>query len=219
MKSQHDIMSTVEANKWFERNKDHLLNQKEYFDIHFLVQTLKNYINNESTILEMGSSFGKKTALLQQAFSCKATGIDPSIDAIEYGKKIYPNINLQKMNSSSTTFDDQEFDFIYWGFFMYLLDRDHVYKVTYETDRILKKGGFLAILDFEPMIPHKKEYHHQKGCYTYKNDYSKILLSSGHYTLVAKHSFSHDSNSFVKDHNQRISISLLYKEEDPYLVI
>lgn len=219
MKSQHEIMSNIEANRWFERNKEHLIHQIEYFDINFIVKTIGNFITPESSVLEIGSSFGKKTSLIQKAFSCKATGIDPSSHAIEFGKTLYPNIQLQQMDSSSTTFEDQQFDLIYWGFFMYLLDRAEVFKVIYETDRILKKGGFLAILDFDPIVRHKKEYHHQPGCYTYKNDYADILLSSGHYTLIAKHSFSHDSNYFVKDPNQRISVSILYKEEEPYLKI
>ena len=98
------------------------------------------------------------------------------------------------------------FDLVYFGFCLYLLDRNDVLKAVAECDRVLKTGGFLAILDFDPKQRSKNPYHHKPGMFSYKNSYSDFFTAGGHYYLVAKESFSHESNDFDTNSNERVSV-------------
>ena len=101
-----------------------------------------------------------------------------------------------------------------FGFCLYLVDRSDVFKVIAEADRVLKSGGFMVIVDFDPKLPQKVPYHHIPGLFTYKTSYSDFFTAGGNYYLVAKESFSHQSDNFAVDSNERISICVLYKELD-----
>ena len=88
--------------------------------------------------------------------------------------------------------------------------------VDAEADRTLKRGGFLGITDFDPPQRHKRAYHHRDGVFTYKQPYANLFSESGHYYLVSKHSFSHNTEHFTRDGDERISLTILYKELEPY---
>ena len=81
---------------------------------------------------------------------------------------------------------------------------------------MLKTGGFLAILDFDPKQRSKNPYHHKPGMFSYKNSYSDFFTAGGHYYLVAKVSFSHEANHFDINSDERISVCILYKEPETY---
>jgi hypothetical protein len=85
------------------------------------------------------------------------------------------------------------------------------------VDYYLKDSGFVAILDFDYGINAKFPYARNKDITTYKSDYVKIFLSSGHYHLVSKTSFQHDSRTFSIDPNLRISLSILFKNQNSYI--
>ena len=85
-------------------------------------------------------------------------------------------------------------------------------KTISEVDRILKQGGYLVITDFETPFPIKRKYEHFEGCFSYKNNYPNFFLGGGHYSLVNKIHFSHSTDIFNPDINERVSTSVLYKE-------
>ena len=47
---------------------------------------------------------------------------------------------------------------------------------------------------------------------TYKTNYCDIFLASNHYTLMYKHSFSLGGSSFHEKIDERIALSLLFKQ-------
>ncbi len=94
-----------------------------------------------------------------------------------------------------------------------MVDRNNLFQSIAEADRVLKDNGFLAIVDFDVSKPHKNKYEHKIGLSSYKNNYANIFLSSGHYALINKYSFSNSNSSFSKNINERISLSLLFKQE------
>lgn len=76
------------------------------------------------------------------------------------------------------------------------------------VDHYLKDVGFFVILDFDNGNQVRVTYKHNNKMKTYKNDYSKILLSLGHYHLVRKDSYSHPSRV------SKIRYSFIYKLTD-----
>jgi len=83
-----------------------------------------------------------------------------------------------------------------------------------EADRVLRAGGFLAILDFDHGGRKINPYHHAEGISTFKNDYSNIFTSSGYYSLVSKWSYSHEATYFTSVRDERIAIEVLFKESN-----
>ena len=205
-----------EGDNWYQRNKASLQSNSEYFEVETVKRVLKSFNGRINSILEIGSCSGIKLNDLCKFFNATGYGIDPSIIAVKEGNKLYENIKLIVSTADILPFNNYEFDLVFFGFCLYLVDRADIYKAVAEADRVLKSGGFLAILDFDPKIRHKNTYHHKSAISSYKADYSTFFTANGHYHLVAKESFSHTHNHFSEDSNERISITILYKEPQPY---
>jgi len=206
----------AEGNYWYQRNKDALALDGEDDAIATIKRVLKSKTEDIHTILEVGCGNGKKIASLGEFFNAESYGIDPSEIAIQDGSKDFPNTNLQIGTASKLPFINEQFDLVYFGFCLYLVDRGDILKAVAEADRVLRPGGYLAISDFDPTIRHKRDYHHCSGLFSYKTSYANLFTSSGHYYLVAKDSFSHKNSFFSENSDERVSISIMYKETDAY---
>ena len=213
---QSDIFLKSEANAWFERNKKTLKSKSNNQGTETIKRTLQSFKDKINTICEIGCGNGIKLNDLCDFFKASGFGIDPSKNAVNEGNESYKNINLAVSTSTDLPFNDSQFDLVFFGFCMYLIDRVDMFKTVAEADRVLKAGGFLAILDFDPKLRHKRLYHHKHGIFSYKTAYSDFFTNSGHYYIVAKESFSHNSNFFSTDSDERISICILYKEPEAY---
>jgi ubiquinone/menaquinone biosynthesis C-methylase UbiE len=134
-----------------------------------------------------------------------------------FSKKQKAGLHLHVGTANSLPFDSATFDFVFFGFCLYLVDRNEIFQAVAEADRVLKKGGFLAILDFDPGQQHKRIYRHKEGIYSYKTSHADFFTAGGQYYLVAKESFSHAGTQFTTDPDERLSLSILYKEEDCYI--
>ena len=86
------------------------------------------------------------------------------------------------------------------------------YKAIMEANRVLKNGGFLAILDFDHRGLKINPYKHAPGVFAFKNDYSGMFLASNFYSLVSKWSFSLEGDHFIEEREDRISVNILFKE-------
>lgn len=201
--NQKKIFVESEGNAWFERNSV----SNGYFDPS--IDLLKKYSADGSRVLEIGCADGRNLNVLK---NCSCYGIDPSDKAINAGKSRYTDLNLSVGTADSLFFDDNFFDIIFIGFCFYLIDRELLFKVIAEVDRVLKNGGHLIIKDFDTPFPIKRKYHHRYGVYSYKQQYENIFLSHPIYTMVEKISFSHHGSSFVREINERLAVVVLYKD-------
>lgn len=208
-KKQKDIFLKIEGDNWFERNKkvlerrslneDHLLNQILEFTLH----------KNNASILEVGCGNGKRLLALKQK-GYQVSGIDPSQAAIN--DAILNGINAFVSTADNLTFENNYFDVVSFGFCLYLCDREDLFKIAAEADRVLKNGGYLFILDFYSKYPTSNIYKHFDGIKSYKMDYSKLFEWHPDYVLVKKIIGSHDNILMQTDNpNDLISISILRK--------
>lgn len=167
-------------------------------------------------ILEIGCGSGEKLAKLTEYFEASGFGLDPSQMAINKAKDVaqYNNskLNFEVGLATDLPYQDEMFDFVFFGFCLYLVPPSETYKAIMEANRVLKYGGFVAILDFDYGSLKVNPYRHATGVFSYKNNYSQIFTSSGYYSLVNKWSFNHAGNYFTQDRDERISIEILYKE-------
>ena len=212
--SQKQIFLQGEGDKWFERN---LTNQNLNNNIQDpVLQIIKELNLDYSSVLEVGCSNGYRLNYLKKN-GAKLYGIDPSKKAIDNGLKNFENLLLSQGTADQLNFDDDKFDLLIFGFCLYLVDKDDLFKVSSEANRVLKNNGAIIIYDFEPAKEYFKEYHHKKGVLTHKMDYSKMFTWSQNYFLRYKQIFNHNKQiTDIHEEDSRVSINILQKTNDIY---
>lgn len=214
--NQSKIFLESEGDSWFERNKAVVDGKSSFYETDTIKRVLAHCRGGIKDILEIGCGNGAKLDDLCNFFTASGAGVDPSPAAIKDGTKAHKQLSLSVGTAENLSFPDNHFDLVYFGFCLYLVDRNEILKAIAEADRVLKSGGFIAILDFDPKLRHKRPYHHKVGLFSYKTSYADFFVAGGHYYLVAKESFSHGANHFTTDSDERVSVSILYKEPEAY---
>ena len=212
MKTQKEIFQTLEADQWFCRNKKLFENTKD--ENGPIIQSLKEIEIVPKKVLEIGCSNGIQLNNFNKVFDSECYGIDPSAQAIENGKKEFPNISLKVGTADVLPFDDNSFDMIVFGFCLYLCDRKDLFKIAFEADRCLLDTGFLAIIDFYPPFPYKNIYKHTEGVCSYKMKYSKMFSWNPSYNEIFNTIFSHSGFSKRNIPDEKVGVTILNKNEE-----
>lgn len=213
---QKEIFQQEEGDAWFFRNRG-ALSKGGFHDVEILGEVLHPFRDEIGRILEIGCCGGDKLSQICDRFSAQGSGLDPSSKAISEGRSRYQGLDLKVGTADALPWQSGAFEIVYFGFCLYLVDRVDLLKAFSEADRVLRPGGFLAILDFDPQFRTERSYHHRAGVKSYKGPYHSVFEALGHYTLVEKRSLSHVGPGFVKDPGERVAIHILYKEPQPYL--
>jgi ubiquinone/menaquinone biosynthesis C-methylase UbiE len=214
--NQSEVFLESEGDVWFERNIKAVNGKSSFYETETIKRVLENYKDKIANVLEIGCGNGAKLIDLCHYFSAAGFGVDPSAAAVKNGNELRKDLQLSVATASRLPYNDATFDLVYFGFCLYLVDRNDILKAVAEADRVLKNGGFLAILDFDPKQRHKRPYHHKPGLFSFKTSYADFFTAGGHYYLVAKESFSHGASHFSTNSDERVSISILYKEPEAY---
>lgn len=191
---QDKIFELSEADNWFLRNKEAIINRQAENDLVFnLINTMPDK-NKLKSVIELGSSNGFRLNLLKNILlNCeKYTGVDVSKIAVENGISRY---GLDMHQSALDKFkSDEKFDLVIVNFVYHWIDRETIFKAVSNTDSLLNDGGYLIIGDFLPDFPQKRKYHHlpQENIYTYKIDYSEVFKSLNTYKEI--HRITYDSS-------------------------
>lgn len=187
---QKKVFFNGEGDKFFLRNAKNLT------DLDYLKKTdeiIKYFIASVPSVgkvLEIGYSNGWRLQILNEIYQCGCYGIDPSLEAMRYGETHYPKVKFVCATADSLSFPKETFDHVILGFCLYICDREYLFKIAYEVDRVLADKGMLYILDFCPPFPYRREYRHCQDVYSYKMDHSKLFLWNPFYTLVFQKKFT-----------------------------
>jgi len=206
--TQKEIFLQHEGNAWYKRNFS-VLGDKTKGILFY-----ESYLKSKDRILEIGCSNGHNLNSFHTRIGCECYGIDPSEQAIQEGKSRYPQVLLTVGTADKLDYPDNFFNFILFGFCLYLTDRHLLTKIIAEADRVLKNKAYLGITDFDSKIPKKRLYKHYADVMSYKMDYSSLFLAFPHFTLADKCCYAHASDQFVPDISQRVSSCVLYKDFD-----
>lgn len=179
MGKQAEIVQATEGDNWFARNKS-----KDRSDDVVLQEILENPRIQPTSILEIGCSTGWRLQRLRERFrDAECRGCDLSWEAINEGRKKYTKLGLRVAGAASTGYPSGIFDLVIAGFFLYLVDREELFTVVAEIDRLLKDKGALVIYDFSPTEPHSRDYAHDARLTTYKMGYHQLFLANPSYKL------------------------------------
>lgn len=191
MGKQSDTFLEGEAEQWFARNQNKLR-----VDDDPIIEAIESARIKPRSILEVGCSNGWRVRLMKVKWGCYSVGIDPLFKTSLWDCR-------QGTADDLSAFDDNQFDLLIYGWCLYLCDREDLFKIVLEGDRVLRDGGHLVIYDFLPAKPYKRKYKHSPGLFSYKMDYSHLWLANPAYHLV--HRAMYDSGE------DRTCVSILCK--------
>lgn len=216
-----ELFLKEEGNAWFHRNKKIIDKMGEVaFEYNLVSEFLKgqHILGEQNSILEVGCSYGYNLAYLNSNLKTICYGIDPSLDAINYGKSKFCkpkyDVNLEQGTSDLLPYEDNKFNVVIMGFCLFWVDRKYLFKSIAEADRVLRLGGYVIIIDFDTSIPFKRDNIHNSEAYTYKMQYANLFLANPQYYLIEKKSYSHNTKLFNTDIQERISLCILYKNTE-----
>jgi ubiquinone/menaquinone biosynthesis C-methylase UbiE len=212
--SNKDFFEDGEADRLFSRNIDEFASGEKEPSIGMLCDWLEPFSGDIQTILEIGCGNGYRLSLLSNSLNADGFGVEPSRKALKHLSRTSPNLSTKVGFGDDVPFADNLFDLVHLGFYLYLVDRNKYLRCISEADRLLKFGGFLSIIDFDTPSPYSNPYAHKKGVFSHKIDNASIFVASGLYSIVNKFHFSHSNFFFDKDIDQRISLTLLFKENE-----
>lgn len=214
IQSQKDVFNSGEGDAYFRRNdfvhdvaKDPIFRMLE-----FLGQI-------PASVLEIGCSDGWRLNAIFKTWGSACSGIDPSAKAIAEGNRRFPNLSLTRGTAESLPFENKSFDLVIFGFCLYVVDREDLFRIVAEADRVLRSNGRLVIHDFDPPAPSCNDYRHQPGLSSYKLQHENLFLANPAYTLISKHVSAHSGSQDPGDPNDRVATTVLRKAPDSaYLV-
>jgi len=207
---QKNIFSKSEGNAWFDRNTKSL-NKCNYPDSDMVLVEMMNIsdLPKNAKVLEIGCGDGARLNWLKEECNFDCYGLDPSEKAVELANK--RGIKAYQGTADQLPFKTDEFDIVIFGFCLYLCDREDLFQISYEADRVLKKSSWLLILDFYSKTPRKVEYHHYSGLFSYKMDYRELFMWHPSYVTFSHKVFHHSEHSYTDDENEWVALSMLRK--------
>jgi len=213
---QKEAFIDYEADAWFNRNKSVLLNYTKERDR--VLSLIKEYNLAPKNVLEIGCSAGYRLNAIKTSFEgCSVFGIEPSKEAINYGKQQYPGVNFINGTADDlSSMEDESMDVVVVGFVFYVIDRNIFFKVVAEIDRVLKNGGILIIVDFFSETALKNVYQHIKdfSAFSFKQNYDEVFTASKLYYLLDKSTWNHSEKVLdaTDNYHDKYSVTLLKKD-------
>jgi SAM-dependent methyltransferase len=181
-----------EGAAWIERNKDKIdtLNDP-------IIQAIRDSDIPVEEVLEIGCANGWRLKIIRNEYGCPAYGVDPG----------YGDINIDTGTADDLDWKDGTFNVVIYGFCLYLCDREDLFKIVLEGDRVLQEGGYLIIWDFHQDFPYSRPYEHKEGLLSYKMDYSKLWLANPAYYVVHRRIIQNTDNP-----DDRTAVTILKKD-------
>lgn len=212
-KMQKEIFLSEEGDAWFDRNYQAIKSRKFGFEepvIKAVTKALSNIENKHPKVLEIGCGEGGRLSWLASNLRFECHGLDPSAKAVAKARQ--GGVLAQQGTADSLPYDSGMFDIAIFGFCLYLCDREDLFRIAQEADRVLKSDGWIIIQDFFSVHPVRREYHHRRGLYSYKMDYRRLFDWHPSYTCFSHDLTHHGTHSFTDDSQEWVAISMLRKK-------
>lgn len=211
---QKDIFLGGEGNAWFARNAAALA-KRQLPDSDPLLQQILSLEGHFSKadgvvkVLEVGCGPGLRLDWLQQNRGWECHGIEPSGEAVR--RAISAGVQAHVGTADELPFSNKSFDVVVFGFCLYLCDRDDLFRIAAEADRVLKNPGWLLLKDFYSPTPTAGIYHHAAGVYSYKMDYKTLFTWNPDYSVYSHRVAHHTGETYTDDRHDWVATSILRK--------
>lgn len=208
---QKDVFLESEGNAWFKRNAAALALRKlpEADPLLVEILSLAPPLVKGSRVLEIGCGDGSRLSWLRETCNFDCHGVEPSAQAVEVAQG--RGVSVLQGTAENLDYDDQSFDVIIFGFCLYLCDREDLFRIAAEADRVLKNPGWLLIQDFYSPTPVKREFHHRLGIFSHKMDYRTLFTWNPAYVNLSHKVRHHGDGGYTDDPVERVATSVLRK--------
>ena len=203
-----------EGDQMFKRNKH--INDSIDFDKEKLTETILNIYKNKkikkntNSILEIGCGNGARLEFLSKKLKKKIFyGIDPSALAIKKAKS--KKIKAKIGTADFLPYSSNKFEMLIFGFCLYLVDDNDLFKVICEADRVLKKNGIIIIYDFDSDKPRYKSYKHCKNLKSRHMSYKNFFITHPLYKLISEKKFIYEEKKSIQIKDTFLNISCILK--------
>ncbi len=204
----------IEGDKMHKRNKKDNY-EKDFKKDHLTKKILEIFKNkkfkNKNKILEIGCGDGYRLKFLSKKIKIKKIyGIDPSKLAVRKAKS--QGIIAKVGTADYLPFENKKFDMIIFGFCLYLVDDEDLFKVINEADRTLKNKGYIIIYDFYSNKIKYNSYKHCKGLKSRHMNYKNFFVVHPLYKLISEQKILYEKKKFEGDSDTYLSISVIFKK-------
>ena len=214
MTKQKDIFLESEANQWFERNHS-AIQKREFGKNDPIVQSICECLNadpekrGKGMLLEVGCGEAKRLHWISRNLDLQCFGLEPSQKAVSFGST--NEVPVIQGTADKLEFENESFDFLVYGFCLYLCDRIDLFQIAKEAHRVLKPHGWLIIHDFFSETPYARDYHHLPGIFSYKMDYRSLFVWHPDYSCYAHSIHKHCDNVFTDQQDDWVATSIIRK--------
>lgn len=127
-----------------EKNVEQYIEMARGFDGKFLIDILRPYLADGSSVLELGMGEGKDVLLLNEHF--KVTGSDSSKVFLARFHAKHPKVDILELDAA-TLETDRRFDAIYSNKVLYHLTQEQLI-TSFKKQAVILKAGGIAIHSF-----------------------------------------------------------------------
>ena len=211
---QKDIFLQSEGDAWFARNTTGSPTTAASEPDPLLVEILglRPAPSRATRILEIGCGDGARLQQLQERLGCACQGIEPSAQAVEAAQR--REVTAVQGTADHLPYEDQAFEIVIFGFCLYLCDREDLFRIAYEADRVLRSPGWLLIQDFYSPVATKREYQHRAGVFSHKMDYRTLFTWHPAYTNYSQKLSHHRAGGYTDLPQEWVALSVLRKLAD-----
>ena len=98
-----------------------------------------------------------------------------------------------------------------FGFCLYLCDREDLFRIASEADRVLRPPGWLMIMDFYSPEPRARTYQHRLDVQSYKMDYGSLFTWHPDYEIMTHKVRHHGDANYTDAPDEWVASSVLRK--------
>ena len=209
---QRDIFLHSEGDAWLERNSprgtQRTLPDSDEPLLAILQLPLPQSVAR-AKVLEIGCAGAPRLDWLRQNRGFDCYGLDPSAKAVEAARA--NGVFAQQGTAEALPFDTAAFDIVIFGFCLYLCDREDLFQIACEADRVLRNPGWIVIHDFYSPTPSRRPYHHRSGIFSFKMDYRTLFSWHPGYCNYFHKLVHHVDGTYTDDPNEWVATSVLRK--------
>lgn len=200
---QATVWQRSEGDKWHRRNLG-----KERPPDPVLEAIAFNNLKPKS-ILEIGCGSGSRLAALHKVYGGKITGLDVSKEALADVPRGIRCLRGTADDLSCIT--TGSIDMLIYGFVLYQVDRQDLFKIAYEADRVLHDHGVIVIHDFYSERAYSRRYKHDPRLLTYKMDHAQLWLGNPAYRSIYRRIFG-ESSPMPTSRDDQYAVTILRKD-------
>jgi SAM-dependent methyltransferase len=209
---QRDVFLESEGDAWFRRNTGRPEAQYDPQADTLLIEICTiapQILTGAPRILEIGCGAGMRLAWLKDNRNCQCYGIEPSQRAVEAATA--RGLDVRKGTADQLPFEEGSFDIVAFGFCLYVCDREDLFRIAAEADRVLADSGWLLLLDFYDKAHSARAYHHRAGLFSHKMDYTTLFTWHPAYTVYSHRLRDHREGGYTDAPEEWVATSVLRK--------